>query len=209
MRQAYIQADGLPVEASLLAAAALGAAVLAMSHARRGPERRGPVRPEGTLTIQEACNLHGLRGRSHMTVRRNLEPVRAGWWFEEGSKKRNWVVLYDAEGVRSIARCLATGEPSPYRTRGRQPRQVRPRSKVPYGPRAGWSTADELQLELSNRGTDGTILTGRWIRERLLAIGVPSERRVVTRAVQQVFPTDQAIAALTSDPFVQRRIRGW
>ena len=45
--------------------------------------------------------------------------------------------------------------------------------------------------------------TPRYVRDRLLALGVPSELRIVTDCKQLVFPKTQAVNALRSDDLFQ------
>jgi hypothetical protein len=167
-------------------------------------EQRGGTLPRGTLTFAQASRLPGLAGKNHMTLRRALEPVRVGRWLPDG--ERHWQVLYDAERVREIARALKRAMENPYRVREEHERRGRPLSKLPHGSRAGWATSEEIQQALHEHGIDGTYFMPRWLRERLHALGVPSEQRVVTRAVQRVFPVDRAIAALKADLLVRKKL---
>ena len=72
--------------------------------------------------------------------------------------------------------------------------------------RAGWATSDEIQLALRNHGIDGTYFTPRWLRERLITLGIPSEERVVHTRTQRIFPLRKAVAALKNDPLVKKRL---
>lgn len=160
--------------------------------------QRGGGLPAGTIPLEEARALPGLRGKSHMTARRALEPARVGEWLPESA--RHWIILYDAAKVARIVHAIEHPPVVAW-----HPRETR-FSKLPFGPREGWATADMIKLALRHHGIDGTYFTARWIRERLLELGVPSEVRVVTRAAQRVFPVDRAIGELKSDPRVLRRI---
>jgi hypothetical protein len=141
---------------------------------------------------------------NHMTLRRALEPVRVGRWLPHG--ERHWRVLYTAEGVRKIAKALASGRANPYLVREPRVRRARPMSSLPHGTRSGWTTSDDIQLALGEHGVDGTYFTPRWLRERLLALGIPSEQRVVRTRKQRVFPIDKAVAALVKDRLVKERL---
>jgi len=167
-------------------------------------EHRGATVPPGALTLEQVSELPGLAGKNHMTLRRDLEPIRIGRWLPDG--KRHWRVLYDAKRATEIGRALASGAGNPYRVQDRSSRQVRPLSERPHGPRKGWASSDEIQQALREHGIDGTLFMPRWLRERLLALGVPSEERVVTTRVQRVFPLTRAIAALHADPLVGKRL---
>lgn len=79
-------------------------------------------------------------------------------------------------------------------------------SPLPHGPRSGWATSEELQLDLRKHGIDGTYFTPRWLRERLLVLGIPSEQRVVNTRKQRVFPIDKAVVALRNDALVKKRL---
>lgn len=172
---------------------------------------RGGERPKDALTLEEAMSLPGLRGKNHMTVRRALEPVRLGEWLPEGA--RHWRVLYQEAAVKEIAAAFDAGRENPYRPRPRckgSSRPPRPRSTVPRGPREGWATSDQIQLELYAHNIDGSLVSPRWIRTRLLARGVPSERCLSnTGRIQRAFPLEAAVAALKNDELMQDRIRGY
>ncbi len=134
-----------------------------------------------------------------MTVRRALEHVRVGQWLPDGA--RHWTVIYDADRAAKIADAIEN--PAPTVDEPCEPEYL---SSLPHGAVDGWATADEIKLALQRHAIDGTYFGARWIRERLLALGVPSELRVVTRPVQRVFPMDRAIAVLKTDPLVRKRI---
>ncbi len=168
-------------------------------------EHRGGSRPpRRTLTVEDASRLEGLVGMNHMTLRRALAPVRAGRWLPAGG--RHWRVLYTATGVRKIAKALASGRPNPCLVRESRVRRARPMSSLPHGTRSGWATSDDIQIVLAEHGVDGTYFAPRWLRERLLALGIPSEQRVVRTRKQRVFPIDKAVAALVKDPLVKKRL---
>lgn len=175
-----------------------------MSQVDRLVAHRGPTVPRGTITLELASELPGLRGGNHMTLRRDLEPIRVGRWLPAGA--RHWRVLYDTKRTREIAKALKGGHENPYRVRKRSEPRARSLSKLPHGPRKGWATSDEIQLALNRHGIDGGEFTPRWLRERLLALSVPSELRIVTRPVQHVFPLARAIAVLCQDRMVRERL---
>jgi hypothetical protein len=141
---------------------------------------------------------------NHMTLRRALAPVRVGRWLRDG--ERHWRVLFEASGARKIAKALAGGRTNPYLVREPRVRRARPASPLPHGARSGWATSEELQLVLRKHGIDGTYFTPRWLRERLLALGIPSERRVVGTRAQRVFPNHTAVVALKKDRLVKERL---
>lgn len=168
-------------------------------------KQRGGPQPPGTLTFEQASDLPGLRGRrKDETLRRELAPVRVGQWLPQSA--RHWRVLFDAKRAKEIAQALEKGSANPYRVREEHESSARPLSDLPHGPRNGWATSDEIQLALNKHGIDGGEFTPRWLRERLLTIGVPSELRVVTTRKQHVFPLERAIAALREDRMVLERL---
>jgi hypothetical protein len=170
-----------------------------------GVKQRGGSLPRGTVTLEEASELPGLRGRKKdETLRRDLEPARVGQWLPDGA--RHWRILFDAKSVQKIASALERGSANPYRVRKTAEPWVRVLSELPHGPRSGWATSDEIQLALHKHGIDGGYFTPRWLRERLLTIGVPSELRVVTTRRQHVFPLERAIGALREDRMVRERL---
>ena len=176
-----------------------------MSRGRIPATHVGP-RPEGVLTLEEAQKLPVFAGQSGETIRRRIKSARVGFWKPDGSRGSS--AIYAADGVRAIAWSLA--EPSASHRETASPRLAPKRlpSKLPHGARDGWATANEIQLLLHNHGIDGTYFPGRWLRERLLVLGVPSERRVVAVRTERVFPIEQAVAALKKDWLVKSRI-GW
>jgi hypothetical protein len=181
-----------------------------LTHPERIKEQRkhrGGERPEGALTLEEASTFQGLRSRNHMAIRRALEPARVGRWLPTGA--RHWRVLYNATAVEEIATAFKEGRENPYRPRPTYgPPPSRPRSKVPCGPREGWATSDRIQAELKKHGI-ALYECERWLRNRLVALDVPSERVLVGNVIRRAFPLAAAIAQLKYDDFVIARVRGY
>lgn len=148
--------------------------------------------------------MPAFAGKSDESVRRRIAATRVGFWQPDGSRGSS--AIYDAKGVLAIVRSVVEG-PAP-RQEGTSSRLAprRPPSRLPHGGRDGWATADEIQLLLNKHGIDGTYFTGRWLRERLLSLGVPSEKRVVTVRMERVFPIADAVAALKKDRLVKARM---
>ena len=171
-------------------------------------DHRGGARPAGTLTLEKSRRMSALRELNRMTLRRAIDPVCVGRWLPEG--ERHWLLLYDAEKVRAIARAMRRGQDNPYRPPqySSGPRRVREPSPLPHGVPRGWATVEQIWLWLRRAGYDGTAITNRQIRENLIEHNVPSERRVATRRIERVFrlvEVKKVYRGLKSVPFAIRR----
>jgi len=168
-----------------------------MSRGRTPATHRGP-QPRGTLTLKEAAKLPVFVGKSDETVRRGIASAFVGFWKPDGS--RGVSAIYDARAVETIADALSRVTTDVAEEPARAPsapRRVQP---------DGWATAAEIQLMLREHGIDSTYFTPRWLRERLLKLRVPADKRVVRVQEEWLFQMDKAVAALKKDRLVKARI---
>jgi hypothetical protein len=73
---------------------------------------------------------------------------------------------------------------------------------------AGWATVEQLWEALRDVGVETDRVTPRYLRVRLHALAVPSERRIVTRPIERVFPREEALRKLQADPKFVRQSNG-
>jgi len=133
------------------------------------------------MTLDLARKLPAFLAKSHMTVRRKLEPARIGRWLPPGERVSR--VLYNAKKVRELALDIEGVEKS---------RRTRPVSPLPHECPNGWGTIEEIWRNFCGETPDPVI--ARMIRKQLHD-GVPSER-IVLRRIRVVFPIEQAMRIL-------------